>query len=275
MDIQQVTGQIITMLKTGASIEGAERSESILMRGLQNLRAGDSSRDSLKIRLDRLGLARSELNAVRDELNVGQTRLTIVQTARGAARSIHAEVEEIEQLTRAVSEGGMSESQLEDVQRMIDLRLARIEEITSQASYAGNPLLSGETVSITTDVSSEEGFSISLPEISIESMGLEELDVVNMEASEAIEVVSAAQSVLDSALSEMAIEESRIQEEMEEQVGGLMRRFAEMRSRETLDAPEESRWIESGNGSDAIPGNLRTILSSGTLDAGVVASLLK
>jgi len=275
MEIQQVTGQIITLLKAGRSIDGAGRSESALTRGLENLRAGESSRDSLTIRLNRLGLARSELNEVRDALNIGQTRLKIVQTAKGAANSIRAEVEEIERLTAAVSEGEVAESQLEDVQRMIDLRLARIEETASQASYAGNPLLTGESVVVTTDVISGEGFSISLPEMSVESMGLDELDLVNMESEEAVEVVSEALSSLDSAVSRISTEESRIQEEMEGQMGELLRRFAEMRSRETLDAPEESRWIESSGGTDATPGTLKTILPSGTLDADVVASLLK
>jgi hypothetical protein len=106
-------------------------------------------------------------------------------------------------------------------------------------------------------------------------MGLDELDIVSMEPTEAIEVTSGALSSMDSAVSVITTEESRIQEEMAERVGQLMEGFAEMRSRETLDAPTESRWIASMDGTDATPGTLRTILSSGTLDADVVASLLK
>lgn len=277
MDIQQVTTRIITLLQAGGSIDRSREAESTTGQALRDAKSAESTqdRDRLAIRLGRIDYSRSKLREVRDDLNIGQSKLTIMQTAKSAANSIRAELDEISRLTTAVSEGEVAESRLEDVQRMIDLRLARIEEIASSATYSGNRLLTGESVRIITDVRTREGFNVSLPEISVESLGLEGIDVVNEDIEKAVETVGGAFPSIDTAISRITSEELSMQREIESWMSELMNRFEEMSSREMLNAPAEMKWIEGDGEVDVTSRALGTIFASGTLDADVVSSLLK
>jgi len=277
MDIQQVTTRIITLLQAGGSIDRSREAESTTGQALRDAKSAESTqdRDRLAIRLGRIDYSRSKLREVRDDLNIGQSKLTIMQTAKSAANSIRAELDEISRLTTAVSEGEVAESRLEDVQRMIDLGLARIEEIASSATYSGNRLLTGESVRIITDVRTREGFNLSLPEISVESLGLEGIDVVNEDIEKAVETVGGAFSSIDTAISRITSEELSMQREIESWMSELMNRFEEMSSREMLNAPAEMKWIEGDGEVDVTSRALGTIFASGTLDADVVSSLLK
>jgi len=209
-------------------------------------------------------------------LRIEQAQKTIAQTVQSTAGAIQGELTEMRRLAEAVAEGGMSEDQVQDVQLMLETRAARIDELAAQARFSGQELLTGETVRFTTDAITEEGFEVVYSEMDSTALGLGALDVVNQSSETAIGLVEQAAETVAAAETAVASEIEDLDVRLGERVSELQERFGEMRSRELLGAPAETRWRAGDSADSAISaGDLRTALSSIQLDAEVVASVLR
>ncbi len=277
MDIRQVSSQVVALLTVGAALSPS-KSESTLLKAVEQVSASEEGEngDSLTIRLGNLALAQARLMKTSGELGVEQTRRTLVETVRSALGEIQAELGEVERMVEAVDAGEIAESEIGDVQEIIEFRLARIEEIAAQTRFGGDALLSGVSVRVMTDPITEEGFEVEYPEISAESLGLSDLDVETMDSGEALVVIAEASESLESLMSDVEEELAIIEGTMERGVSELGERFEALRSSERLGTAEETRWLEEiANGGGLSIGDLQVVLSSLKLDAEVVSFLLK
>jgi len=276
MDVQQVTAGVVALL-SGSRIagRGGEPVELGALRGSGDGREVEG-RDRLAVRQGGLRQSHARVREASNELRVEQSRQTIAQTVMSAMKSLQAELAEIGRLAEAVSEGEVPESQLGDVQDLIEARLARMDEIVARTGYMGSRLLTGEAVRVTTDILSGAGFEVQYPDLRSGALGLGSVDVASGDAAESLELVAEASAKLAAAESKVESELSAVEASLGGKVSELEGRLAEMRGREMLNAPEETGWLTMESvGSRISAGELRVAQASRGLDAGMVAALLK
>jgi flagellin-like hook-associated protein FlgL len=245
MAVQSVSNSLIEALVSSARLEKPAQSGSRTLDALKNLHSGeaDSTRSRLALRMERL---RSDLGGLREsqrKANTMQASLTILQTVRNAASDIESELEEMRRLAQTVEEGQLSESQLQDVQEMLESRMARIDSIASQAKFRGQELITGENVRIETDTRTGEGFDVYFEKADSASLGLDNIDVVNQASSdEAVGLIQSAMECLNESASDVDRRIASQETQLESEMGLLTGKLSEMQAHEKLSATSEDRW---------------------------------
>ncbi len=279
MQISDISSRIHSALASSHELSRTQREESALARALERQRSGEAggARDRLTIRLSTLRLDAAELRQTHRDVSKTQARRTISQTVQAKVGRVQGELEEMQRLADAVEAGEVTEDQLQDVQLMMESRMAHIDVAVSQAKFGGQQLITGETVRITTDSQTEEGFDVTYERVDSESLGLNTVDVVNQSSpGVAAELVEKAMEAVSEISGKIEREYSSQGTQLERQMGELQEKMAEMRSHERLNSPTEERWL--GGVKDklgAMTGDLRGVISSTRLDAGIVTSVLR
>lgn len=277
MEIQGIGTEALLALGRVVDLSRPVESQSELVRAVERDQSREAQTgDRLSVRQ---GTLRRDLSALRQSHTLVRTELaqrSVAQVVQAGLSAVQEELSRMQSLAELVSEEGMSEEQLAQVQNQIEGGMARIEELISATTYGGEPLLTGDAVRIITDVTTEEGFDVSFPEVSVSALGLNELDVVNQEsAGDAEEIVGEASAAVESIAgligSELAAGESRV----ESQVAELQGRFSALSSHELLGSLADAPWREVGQ-TPTLPSveSLQVALSSLQLDAEMVTSLL-
>lgn len=278
MDVRSAAQTVIGFLRDAEDVTRMSEIRRASLGASRKITEADlpESRDSLSIRLGKITYAHARLMRTHDEAGIGQSRHTIAQDVKRGLSLIQSELSDIEHLTDAVAAGGLSSSQLNDIQIMIESRLARIDAIVSGTTFAGQELFTGDFVRITTDVISEAGFDVRYPEMDTEALRIDTLDVNTMSSTTASEMVSTAITTVESAISDVEAELTRLGSGLEEKFGELKERFAELRESEKLNIADETRWLQAKSLRVTISnGDLKNISPSIGLTADVVSSALK
>ena len=287
MAIQGLTGTFISIITPPQRLTGPRRSDSLIGRALDSVKSGTPlvKTDEVAVRHLNLESAHNSLMRSHSELRNEQGRQTINQNVLRSMTSIQHELTEIQRLTDAVADGEFTTSQLNDVQLMIESRVQRIEDTIEATQYEGTELLTGETVYVTTDAVSGEGFNLTFDNLGIEEMDIGNLDVVDIDIETNAGIVTDALALVASAASDVENNLAHLETVLQSRVGDLVGGFEELRSSEMLDTAIESRRLTSGESISSVlsTGNLRNLLSTSnlrdaltinSLDPGVVASLL-
>lgn len=278
MDVRSIAQTLVSFLRAAEDVSRiSEIRTASLNATRKTTEAGlPESRDSLSIRLGNISKAQGRLMRTHDEAGIEQSRYTIAQDVKRSLSLIQSELGDIELLTDAVAAGGLSSSQLNDMQIMIEGRLARIDDIVSGTTFAGQELFTGDIVRITTDVITEAGFDVRYQEMDTGALRIDTLDVNTMSSTMASKLVSNAISTVDSAVSDVDTEITLLGSGLEEKFGELKERFAELRESEKLNISDETRWLQAGNLRTTIsPGDLKNVTPQVGLTADVVSSALR
>jgi hypothetical protein len=230
----------------------------------------------MSVRQGSLRRSLSELRTTHAQVVVELSKRTVAQTVQSTLSEIQSQLSAMQSLADLVAEGEVTGERLEAAQEELEVRMARIDEITSQTRYGGRRLLAGETVRVTTNALTDEGFDVSYPELSAGGLGLSEIDVVNQASEgEAAEIVAEASVVVSSIAEDVGRILSGTEDYVEVRVGELQDRFAAMRSHELLGVEPGAQW-RSGGAGPSLPSvqSIEVALQSMRLDAEVVTSLL-
>jgi hypothetical protein len=279
MEINEIASQAIYALSPPPRTAKAPEAESTLAQMLAQSESASTNGGSDTFEV-RSGILRFDLNRLRETqtaLNTEQARSTVYQTAQAGLSGIQAIIEEMQTLMSAVQEGGYSEEQRTEVQNMLETSAMRINDIAGQTRFRNQPLLTGETIRITTNPLTHGGFDVLIPQIDSSSLGLANLDVMNTASWETTSrALSDALSTVSSAQTAIAGPMQASQTSLENLIGTLANAFSRMTSHETLNAPAETRWLEGASPAASISvESLRSLLPSTNLTIESVATFLK
>lgn len=235
-----------------------------------------SRTDSLSVRFGNLASAHLNLKQTHEAVAIEQTKYSIAQSVRDSLGSIQSHLDDIERLAVSVSEGDMTEEQVNDVQIMIESHLARIDDIASGTTWSGQSLLTGENIRFTTDSISNAGFDVNYPEADTASLEIDDLNVISMDADAVSSAISNAQTLIESHLADADLQVSSIESSLESRISDFRASFSDLRSSERLNTSPETRWLVSEDLRNSMYALDLNALTSGTgLDAGVVSTLLR
>lgn len=122
------------------------------------------------------GLAQAQRNA-----NDG---ISMAQTAEGALGQINDNVQRIRELTVQAANDTNSADDLQSIQDEIDARIEEIDRISAQTQFNGTAVLAGEDGAdleayIQVGANDGEGITITIAEITAETLGINDLDVTD------------------------------------------------------------------------------------------------
>ena len=206
--------------------------------------AAKTSADTISVRFKNITDAQSRLVQSRGAAAIEQTKYSIAQKVRGSLESILGELEEIERLNESVAAGEMTDAQANDVQIMIESRLAWINNIASETTWTSRPLLTGETIRFTTESISESGFDVSYPLVNTESLGISDLDVVALDSDTVSQLISEAITAVESHIETVEAEISVTGSSLENMISELSASFADLRGSERLNTSSGHRWLD-------------------------------
>jgi hypothetical protein len=248
MSIQGISSTAMMLLSPMSAIERIRSTEPQLLHALENLKPGSESGDKASVRFANLDYAHTRLRESNSGLQSWQARKTVAETAYKAVCEIQSELEEIQGLIGEISEGDFSESQLADAQLIIESRVARINDIAAAARYGGESILTGETVRVTTDAVTGEGFDIRYDAVDSETLGLSAIDLVGTDVETNVEIISDAIGMVENIEADVAVGIGEVEAVLEERVGEVRTAFESLMGAEMLNAGDETRWLSTGEG---------------------------
>jgi len=276
MQISEVT-QVASNLLAGINRnQKPGQPGSILLDAVEELRTYvNEDADSYAFRSQSLRTAHNRLRDSHYDMLAIQTERSVYQAAVASLSTVRGDIEEIESLVREIESGDFSASQRKDARNIISLRIERINEVLSGASFAGESLFSGESFRITTDAVTLKGFTVDLDELGISELGLDYMDVVNYSADDNLTLLSVADYVLEEY--EAVVEEKLgyIESVMESSLGNLKDAFGGLISSEKMGVGEETRWLEEARDDGVVVDGLRGLVSSSRLEGEAVSGLLQ
>ncbi|MDA3919076.1 MAG: flagellin FliC, partial [Salinisphaera sp.] len=109
------------------------------------------------------------LNQASSNANDG---ISLAQTTEGALNQVNDNLQRIRQLSVQAANGTNSSSDLQSIQKEISQRLAEINRVSQQTAFNGTKVLDGSKSSISIQVGSQDGQTISINLQSVDSNSL-------------------------------------------------------------------------------------------------------
>jgi len=156
--------------------QNLNKSQSSLQTAMERLSSGsrinsakdDAAGQAIANRMSSqiTGLTQAQRNA-----NDG---ISVAQTAEGALNQVNDNLQRIRELTVQATNGTNSDSDLESIQNEIAQRLGEIDRISAQTDFNGTKVLDGSKTTISIQVGSDDGqtISINLKKMDSASLGL-------------------------------------------------------------------------------------------------------
>lgn len=200
-----------------------EQTSRRLIEGFQRLASGRRINQAAD---DAAGLAiaerfRSRVLQATQELENLQTGVNLVQTAEGGLESQAAGTARLRELATQAANGTLTEEQRAAINNEAQQIIEQIGTTAEQTEFNGTQLLNGTAETI--ELGAEGGNQVNINESTVESLGLDEIDLSTQEgAAAALDTIATAENRISQNRANLGTQENRLTRAIEQRETSIL-----------------------------------------------------